>query len=241
MQTGNPALRAGAFEQVRAFDNATQMTIQGAANKTFFLALIVVMAAALSWANPARLAPFLWPALIGGFVLAIVTVFKKTWAPVTAPIYAFLEGIVLGGISVFFEQAYPGIVMQAVGLTFGVLFAMLFIYKTGLIRVTSGFRLGVFAATGGIALYYLLSMILGFFKIRVPLIYDSGLLGIGFSLFVVIIAALNLILDFDAIKLGAEMRVLKYMEWYSAFALMVTLIWLYIEILRLLSKLRRKD
>ncbi len=241
MQTGNPALRAGAFEQVRAFDNATQMTIQGAANKTFFLALIVVMAAALSWANPTRLAAFLWPALIGGFVLAIVTIFKKEWSPVTAPIYAFLEGILLGSISVIFEQAYPGIAMQAIGLTLGVLFSMLFIYKTGLIKVTSGFRLGVFAATGGIALYYLLSIILSFFKIRIPLIYDSGLLGIGFSIFVVIIAALNLVLDFDAIKQGTDAGAPKYMEWYGAFALMVTLIWLYIEILRLLSKLRKRD
>jgi uncharacterized YccA/Bax inhibitor family protein len=241
METRNPALRANVFERVRAFDDSAQMSLQGTVNKTLFLALVLVMAASLSWGNPVGLAPFLWPALIGGFVVAIVTAFKKEWAPITAPIYAFLEGIVLGTISVYFEKAYPGIVMQAVGLTLGVLFAMLFIYKSGLIKVTRGFRLGVFAATGGIALYYLLSMILGFFKIQVPLIYDSGLLGIGFSLFVVIIAALNLILDFDAIKMGAEMRVSKYMEWYCAFALMVTLIWLYIEILRLLSKLRRRD
>jgi uncharacterized YccA/Bax inhibitor family protein len=241
MRTANPVLRRGAFEGVGALDDSAQMTLQGAVNKTLFLALVLVMAASLSWSNPTRLGMFLWPALIGGFILAMVTVFKKTWAPVTAPIYAFLEGIVLGTISVYFEQAYPGIVMQAIGLTFGVLFAMLFIYKTGLIKVTSGFRTGVFAATGGIALYYLLSMVLRFFNIQVPLIYDSGLLGIGFSLFVVIIAALNLILDFDAIKLGAEMRVPKYMEWYGAFALMVTLIWLYIEILRLLSKLRRRN
>jgi uncharacterized YccA/Bax inhibitor family protein len=241
MQTANPALRAGAFERVRAFADATQMTIQGAVNKTLFLALIVVMAASLSWSNPARLAPFLWPALIGGFIVAMVTMFKKEWAPVTAPIYAFLEGILLGSISIFFEQTYPGIAMQAVGLTLGVLFALLFIYKTGLIKVTNNFRLGLFAATGGIALYYLLSIILGFFKIRVPLIYDSGLLGIGFSILVVVIAALNLVLDFDTIKQGSDIGAPKYMEWYGAFALMVTLIWLYIEILRLLSKLRRRD
>lgn len=241
MQTGNPALKPSIFEGMRAFDDSTAMTLQGTVNKTLFLALIVVMAAAFSWAHPARLVMFLWPALIGGFIVAMVTAFKKEWAAVTAPIYAFLEGIVLGGISVFFEQAYPGIAMQAIGLTFGVLFAMLLIYKTGLIKVTSGFRLGVFAATSGIALYYLLSIILGFFKIRVPLIYDSGLLAIAFSLFVVIIAALNLVLDFDAIKQGAEVGAPKYMEWYGAFGLMVTLIWLYVEILRLLSKLRRRD
>ena len=240
METRNPALRANVFERVRALDDSAQMSLQGAVNKTLFLALILVMAASLSWTNPVGLAPFLWPALIGGFVVAIVTTFKKEWAAITAPIYAFLEGIVLGTISVYFEKAYPGIVMQAVGLTLGVLFAMLFIYKSGLIKVTAGFRLGVFAATGGIALYYLLSMILGLFKIQVPMIYDSGLLGIGFSLFVVIIAALNLVLDFDAIKTGAEMRVPKYMEWYCAFALMVTLIWLYLEMLRLLSKLQRR-
>lgn len=241
MRTANPVLRTGAFERVRAFDESAQMTLQGAVNKTLFLALVLVMAASLSWSNPARFMPFLWPALIAGFILAMVTVFKKEWASITAPLYAFAEGIVLGAFSVYFEQAYPGIVMQAVGLTFGVLFAMLFIYKTGLIKVTSGFRMGVFAATGGIALYYLLSMILGFFGIRAPLIYDSGLLGIGFSIFVVVIAALNLVLDFDAIKRGSEMSLPKYMEWYGAFALMVTLIWLYIEILRLLSKLRRRN
>lgn len=241
MQTGNPVLRSQALERQGAFDDSVQMTIQGATNKTFFLALIVVMAATLTWSHPTRLGVFLWPALIGGFVMAMVTIFKKEWAAITSPIYAFLEGIVLGGISVYFEQAYPGIVIQAVGLTFGVLFAMLFVYKTGLIKVTNNFRLGVFAATGGIALYYLLSIVLSFFKIRVPLIYDSGILGIVFSIFVVAIAALNLVLDFDAIKQSAETGAPKYMEWYGAFALMVTLIWLYIEMLRLLSKLRRRD
>ncbi len=240
MPTGNPALRADVFEGARAYDDTGRMTLQGAVNKTLILALIVVFAASWTWSDPARLMPFFWPALIGGFVVAILTVFKKEWAAVTAPIYAFLEGILLGGISAFFEQAYPGIVMQAVGLTFGVLFAMLLVYKTGLIKVTDNFRLGVFAATGGIALYYLLSIILGFFKVSVPMIYDSGPLGIGFSVFVVIIAALNLVLDFDFIKQGADAGAPKYMEWYGAFGLMVTLVWLYLEILRLLSKTRRR-
>jgi uncharacterized YccA/Bax inhibitor family protein len=177
---------------------------------------------------------------IGGFIVALVTVFKKQWAGVTAPLYALLEGLVLGGISSLLEARYPGIVIQAVGLTFGTLFGLLFAYRSGLIKATENFKLGVVAATGGIALVYLATMLLGFFNISMPYIHESGLIGIGFSLFVVVIAALNLVLDFDFIENGAAQGAPKYMEWYAAFGLMVTLIWLYIEILRLLSKMRSR-
>ena len=179
--------------------------------------------------------------MIGGLIVAVVTIFKKTWAPITAPIYALLEGLVLGSVSAMFEVRFPGIAIQSVGLTFGTLIALLLVYRSGLIKVTDNFRLGVVAATGGIALFYVATMILGFFGVRFPSIYGAGPLGIGISVFVVIIAALNLVLDFDFIESGARQGAPKYMEWYAAFGLMVTLIWLYLEILRLMSKLRSRN
>ena len=182
--------------------------------------------------------PWVLVGAIGGFIVAIVTTFKKEWAPVTAPIYAVLEGLFLGGISATFEARFPGIVVQAVALTFGTLFCLLMAYKSRLIQVTQKFLMGVFAATGAIALFYLVSIVLSFFKIQIPFVYGSGIAGIIFSLVVVVIAALNLVLDFDFIENGAEHGAPKYMEWYGAFALMVTLVWLYLEILRLLSKVR---
>jgi len=179
--------------------------------------------------------------LFGGFVVALATIFKPNWAPLTAPIYALLEGLALGGISAMFERTYPGVAIQAMGLTFGTLFVMLLAYKTGMIRATQGFKLGVIAATGGIALLYLVEMVLGGFLPH-P---GSGnqrkrRCRVGFSLFVVVIAALNLVLDFDMIETGVKGGAPKYMEWYGAFGLMVTLIWLYLEILRLLGKMRRR-
>jgi uncharacterized YccA/Bax inhibitor family protein len=160
---------------------------------------------------------------------------------VTAPLYGLLEGLVLGSVSAIFELRFPGIAIQAVGLTFGTLVALLLAYRSGLIRVTDKFRLGVVAATGGIALFYLITFVLGFFGVHFNSIYGAGPIGIGFSVFVVIIASLNLVLDFDFIESGARAGAPKYMEWYAAFGLMVTLIWLYLEILRLLSKLRSRD
>jgi len=177
---------------------------------------------------------------LAGFAVAIATVFKKTWAPITAPLYAALEGLVLGGISAMFERSYPGIAVQAVTLTFGVLAALLIAYTSRLIPVTANFRLGVAAATGGIMLVYLASFVLGFFGIAMPFLHDSGPIGIGVSLFIVVIAALNLVLDFDFIEQGAQNNLPKYMEWYAAFGLTVTLVWLYLEIIRLLAKLRSR-
>jgi uncharacterized YccA/Bax inhibitor family protein len=244
MRTSNPALNEKAFRGVAGYADA--MTLQGTVNKTGLLLLFVVVTSAWTWGlshsnNPTAAIPWMVGGLLGGFIVAMVTIFKANWAPVTAPLYALLEGLALGGISAMFELRYHGIAIQAVGLTFGTLFVMLLAYTSGIVRATRGFKLGVIAATGGIAVLYLVEMVLGvFFHVQVPAINGSGLVGIGFSLFVVIIAALNLILDFDVIETGVRNGAPKYMEWYGAFGLMVTLIWLYLEILRLLSKARNR-
>ena len=240
MRSGNPVLRSDTFRQARPLATGDVMTIQGTVNKTGILLLLCIFSASLVWKNPVAFMPFMWLSIIGGFIVALVTVFNKQWAGVTSPIYAFVEGLFLGCISALMERQYPGIVIQAVGLTFGTLFCLLMAYKSRLIKPTENFRLGIVAATGGIALFYFISLIVGFFGIRMPLIHSSGPLGIVFSLFVVTIAALNLVLDFDFIEKGSEYGAPKYMEWYGAFGLMVTLIWLYIEILRLLAKTRRR-
>jgi len=240
IRSGNPALRGNVFTGVRPVDSTDVMTIQGTVNKAFILLALIVFSAAWVWNDPSRYLPLMWLGLIGGFIVAMVTIFKKQWAPVTSPVYALLEGLVLGGISALMEKSYPGIVIQAVGLTFSILFCLLLAYKSRLIKVTENFKLGVVAATGGIALVYLATLILGFFGIRIPFIHSSGPIGIGFSVFVVIIAALNLVMDFDFIEKGAESGAPKYLEWYGAFGLMITLIWLYLEILRLLAKLRAR-
>lgn len=248
MRTSNPALNADAFTGYGSrAASGTAMTLQGTVNKTGLLLLCVMLTASWTWKlfidsghNAAAVTPWILLGAIGGFVVAMVTIFKKEWAPVTAPIYSLLEGLLLGGLSSMFETMYPGIVMQAVALTFGTLFCLLLVYTSGLIRATDNFKLGVVAATGAIMLLYLVSFILSFFGIRMGFIHDSGPIGIAFSLFVVAIAALNLVLDFDFIEQGAKSGAPKYMEWYGAFGLMVTLVWLYIEILRLLSKLRSR-
>ncbi|HXJ05258.1 MAG TPA: Bax inhibitor-1/YccA family protein [Candidatus Acidoferrum sp.] len=244
MRTSNPALNEKAFKGQVAFGDA--MTLQGTVNKTGVLLLCVVATAAWTWGlskspTPEAAIPWMIGGLIGGFVVALVTIFKKTWSPITAPIYALLEGLALGGISAVFEKTYHGIAVQAVGLTLGVLFAMLFAYKTGLIRATQGFKLGVIAATGGIVVFYIIEMALSFFfHFQFSAINGGGIWGIAFSLFVVVIAALNLVLDFDMIETGVRGGAPKYMEWYGAFGLMVTLIWLYLEMLRLLAKANRR-
>lgn len=239
-RSGNPALKGDVFRASSVVGDDSVMTIQGAVNKTMLLLAIVIAGASITWSNPAGFIPYMWPLIIGGFIVAMVTIYKKEWAGVTAPVYAIVEGLFLGVISSLFERTYPGIVIQAVTLTFGTLFSLLIAYKSQMIKVTQNFRLGIVAATGGIAVIYFFSIIMGFFGISIPFIHESGLIGIGFSLFVVVIAALNLVLDFDFIERGAEAGAPKYMEWYGAFGLMVTLIWLYMEILRLLSKTRRR-
>lgn len=246
MRTANPALSDKTFEVDRSATSKGVMTINGTVNKTGMLLGICVFVAAFSWdkafaaENPGTLYPWMIGSAIGGFVIALITVFKKTAAPITAPLYAAVEGVFIGIMSAFFEMQFPGIVFQAALLTFGVLFALLIAYRTGLIKATENFKLGVAAATGGVFLVYMASMVLGFFGISIPLIHESGLVGIGFSLVVVVIASLNLVLDFDFIENGAARGAPKYLEWYAAFGLLVTLIWLYIEMLRLLSKLRSR-
>jgi uncharacterized YccA/Bax inhibitor family protein len=245
MRTANPALNQGTFTALRA-PSERVMTVDGVVHRTAALLFLVVCGAAFTWnlftIDPAKAAPWILGGAVGGLVVALVTCFKKEWAPVTAPIYALLEGLFLGALSAMYNAQFKGIVFQAVLLTFGTLGCLLLAYRMRLIRVTQNFRLGVFAATGAIALLYLVSLVMGFFGKSIPFIHQSGWLGIGFSLFVVVIAALNLVLDFDFIEHGAEAGAPKYMEWYAAFGLMVTLIWLYLEILRLLAKVAaRRD
>lgn len=248
MRTSNPTLNTETFTKAGYVGSlGERMSIHGTVTKTGILLLIVLACGSIPWNlfastnNPATVQPWIIAGAIGGFVVALITIFKQTWSPVTALIYAALEGLFLGGVSAIFEAAAPGIALQAIGLTAGTLGGLLIAYRSGLIRATENFKLGVVAATGGIALVYLVTWMMSLFGISVPWIHENGLMGIGISLFIVVVAALNLVLDFDFIESGAEHGAPKYMEWYAAFGLMVTLIWLYIEILRLLAKLRSRD
>ena len=252
-KTSNPALGDKTFRDLSgggfgsAIDAANRMTLSGTVNKTGILLACTFATAAYTWyrfaltRDPADVAGLLLLGVFGGFICAMVTVFKKEWAPITAPIYALLEGLFLGGVSAMFDLRYPGIAIQAVGLTFGTLLVLLMAYSTGMIRLNDKMRLGIVAATGGIAVFYLVQMVMGFFGIHLIAINGSGPIGIGFSLFVCAIAALNLVLDFDLIEKGVNYGAPKYMEWYGGFGMMVTLVWLYLEILRLLSKMRSRN
>ena len=235
-RSGNPAFTRN-FDNTGALPKTERMTLDGAVNKTAILLSLCFAGAFIGWNIPA----LAMPSLIIGTILAFVTIFRNpSKAGTTAPFYAGFEGVALGGITVFAEAQYPGIGIQAIGLTFGILASLLFCYKSGIIKPTENFRLMIFSATMGIALLYLVSFIMSFFGSGIGFIHSNGLFGIGFSLFVVGIAALNLVLDFDFIEEGAEKGAPKYMEWYGAFGLLVTLIWLYLEILRLLSKLNSR-
>jgi len=247
MRTTNPALGSETFSNLEHAAEGEAMTIQGTVGKTAILMFLTLLTAGWTWfkfykagGDPASVSSWMMLGVFGGFVLALVTIFKKEWAPATAPLYALAEGFFIGGVSALFESKFPGIVIQATSLTFGTLGAMLVAYRSGFIQVTDGFRMGVVAATGGIALVYFGAIILSFFGIPLSFINEGGFFGIAFSLFVVVIAALNLVLDFDIIEQGTHYNLPKYMEWYCGFALMVTLIWLYIEFLRLLSKARNR-
>jgi uncharacterized YccA/Bax inhibitor family protein len=252
-KTSNPALGDKTFRNLSssgfggAIDAANRMTLSGTVNKTGILLVCAFATAAYTWykftvsRDPADVSGLLLVGVFGGFICALVTVFKKEWAPVTAPIYALLEGLFLGGVSAIFDLRYPGIAIQAVGLTFGTLLVLLLAYSSGMIRLNDKMRLGIVAATGGIAIFYLVQMVMGFFGVHLIAINGSGPIGIGFSLLVCGIAALNLVLDFDFIEQGVASGAPKYMEWYGGFGIMVTLVWLYLEILRLLSKLRSRN
>ncbi len=259
MRSGNPTLNDKIFSsETTSLMSDDAMTIQGTVNKTAILLFLLMITAYYTWNG--MMSTFtpdsygqavqgegfspIWMAVggIGGFVCAIVLMFKKTWAPILAPAYALLEGLLLGGVSAMYEIKFGGIVFQAVGLTFCILFSLLFLYKTGLIKATENFKLGIAAATGGIFVIYMIGFVMSFFGASIPMIHESGPIGIGFSVIVCAIAALNLVMDFDFIENASESgRTPKYMEWYGAFGLLVTLIWLYLELLRLLSKLQNRD
>jgi uncharacterized YccA/Bax inhibitor family protein len=256
MKTSNPALGESTFRGFGGggrygygpIDVASRMTLSGTVNKTGILLICAFATAAWTWyrfmetRDISQVAPMLTIGLFGGLIMALVTTFKKEWAPVTSPIYALLEGMVLGGLSAIFDMRYPGIAIQAVALTFGTLLALLLAYSSRLIRVTQKFALGVVAATGGIVLFYFLQMILGFFHVSfLSSVNGSGTIGIVFSVIVVAVAALNLVLDFNFIEQGVNFGAPKYMEWCGAFGIMVTLVWLYIEILNLLAKMRNRN
>ncbi|QHJ71257.1 Bax inhibitor-1/YccA family membrane protein [Planococcus halotolerans] len=244
MRSGNPSLKKEAFEKFDTIGSGQTMTIGGTVNKTFILILLVLATFFYSWnqfvENPGSVLPLILIGAIGGLIVALITIFVPKISPFTAPLYALLEGLFLGAISAQYEAQYGGIVFQAVMLTIAVLLSLLLLYKSGLIKVTQNFRMGVVAATGAIFLVYIISFIGGFFGFNIPYLHDSSPIGIAISVVIVIVAALNLVLDFDYIENAAGSRVPKYFEWYGAFGLLITLVWLYLEILRLLSKIRSR-
>jgi len=249
-ESGNPTLSQKIFSRSAAETSTEVMTVRGTINKFGFLLLMVIGGAAFTWNQyynqvlvetaAQSVMPYLWVGIFGGLGCAIAISFKPTWAPYLAPAYGILEGLFLGAISAILNDAfaakYPGLVMQAVGLTFGVAIAMFLLYNFKIIKATEKFKSIIISATMGIAIFYLLTLVLGMFHVNMPFMYDSSALGIGISLFVIAIAALNLILDFDMIEKGSDMGAPKFMEWYGAFGLLVTIVWLYIEILKLLSR-----
>lgn len=251
-KSGNPTLTEKMFDKSMGMGVSMQgtMTIRGAINKFGFMMLMLIAGAVYNWhlfeqLKQNTMSVLMMVGVIGGLIAALAISFKPNWAPVLAPLYALLEGLFIGGISAImnaaFAKSYPGLIMQAVGLTFGTAIAIFLLYNFRIINATERFKSVIFAATLGIGIFYLLTMILGFFGVNVSFMHDSSMLSIGISLFVVAIAALNLILDFDMIEQGAERGAPKFMEWYGAFGLMVTLVWLYIEMLKLLSKLSSRD
>jgi uncharacterized YccA/Bax inhibitor family protein len=247
-RSGNPTLTQKMFDKSMHIEANMQgtMSVRGAINKFGFLMVMIIAGAAYNWHLFAEgqnntMYTLMITGVIGGLITALAISFKPNWAGYLAPLYGLLEGLFIGGISAIFNAAfakqYPGLVMQAVGLTFGVAIAMFLLYNFRIIKATEKFKSVIIMSTVGIGIFYLLTMLLRVFGVNVSFMYDSSMLSIGISLFVVAIAALNLILDFDMIEQGAERGAPKFMEWYGAFGLLVTLVWLYLEILRLLSKL----
>ena len=240
METSNPLLkREGAFAP--AWDKTEPMTLQGAINKTGILLLLCLGAAGFSWTHPELRGPLLLVGLLGGFIACLVGIFRPATTPISGPLYAVLEGLALGAISQIFETQFRGIVMNAMLLTFGVLGLMLMLYTSRTIRVTDKLVKGIFAATAAVALVYVVDIVLGMFGLRVPLIHEGGWFGVGISVVIAGIAAFNLLVDFSVIENSVRNGSPKYMEWYCGMALLVTLVWLYLELLRLLAKLRGRD
>lgn len=246
----NPILSEKALEKLSGQTSSYHgelMTMKGTINKTIILFLTMLVPAAWIWwkmgsnpENATNLIPFLIGSLIVAFIVSLVIVFKKEWSPVAAPIYAAAEGVFLGLISMVFNYLYDGIVMQAVGITLLIFAGMLLAYKTGLLRATPLFTKVIVFATIGVGLFYLVNIILGFFGVQ-SFYYGNSWLSIGISALVAGIAAFNLIIDFARIEEGSKAGLPAYMEWYFGFGLLVTLVWLYLEILRLLAKLQSRD
>lgn len=244
MRSGNPTLNDETFEFSESYHGQASMTLDGTVNKALITLFILLGAAFVTWTmyfDGQNVQPYIFGGAIGGLVIAIVLRFKPNISPILVPVYAVLEGLFIGAISAYYEAVLAGITFQAALLTASVFMALLLAYKSRLIRATENFKLGVVAATFGILIMYLLNFALSFFGMSVPFLHDTGVFGILISLFIVVVAALNLVLDFDFIENGVQNGAPKYMEWYGAFGLMVTLIWLYLEILRLLAKLRSRD
>ena len=239
-RSGNPVLTSNAFNLKS--DYSDKMTIGGTVNKTFLTLMILVGSAYYSWTYISVTNVLAIPSVIVAFIVGIITIRKKEWAPVTVPIYGVLQGIFLGIISNVFNSLYDGIVITAISYTLCILFALLSVYRLGIIKPSENFKLGVAAATGGIAILYVVNFVMGIFGSGIPLmdINNSSMYSIGFSVFVIIIASMNLVVDFDFIEEGAEKGAPKFMEWYGAFGLMVTLVWLYLEILKLLAKMNSR-
>lgn len=243
MARSNPALKDSVFRAALADSSSERMTISGTVFKAMVLIALTAFSAAWVWQatikNPAIVGPAVLVGALGGLAVSFIAIFRPRTSPFVAPLYAVLEGLALGAISAMYEVRYHGLPVMAVGLTLMVALGMLLAYQTGLLRATDTFRRVVISATAGIMLFYLLSIGLRFFGVQMPLINDAGPLGIGLSVVFTAVAALNLVLDFDLIERGAKQGAPKYMEWYGGFALLVTLVWLYLEILRLLGKMRR--
>lgn len=246
-KSGNPTLTEKMFQSSLTADREHVMTVRGTLNKFGFLFLMVMASAFFTWYSFGKgvdVSPYMWTGAIGGLIVALVIIFKKTWAGYLAPAYALLEGLFVGAVSAYYNYAFaekaPFIIVQAVGLTFGVAIAMFILYNMRIIRATETFKSVIITATAGIAIFYLITFVLRFFNIDIPFIHQGTTFGIIFSLIVVAIAALNLILDFDMIEKGSDAGAPKYMEWYGAFGLLVTIVWLYLEILRLLAKLNSR-
>jgi len=249
-QSGNPTLSQKIFDRSLQQQDAGTMTVRGAVNKFGFLLFMVLAGAAYTWYlyynnQSQTMTTLMWVGIIGGLISVFAICFKPTLAPYLSPAYGILEGFFLGAISAIlndaFSEKYPGLVLQAVGLTFGVAIAMFLLYNFRIIKATEKFKSVIFTATAGIAIFYVITLVLRLFNINIPFMYDSSMLGIGLSLFIIAIAALNLIIDFDMIEQGADKGAPKFMEWYGAFGLLVTMIWLYVEILRLLSRFGNRN
>jgi uncharacterized YccA/Bax inhibitor family protein len=242
--TSNPVLARATFAPTGEF-GTTPMTLGGTIAKTLVLLGILTVTATFSWlqtgaglAQPDKLGTLFLVGIVGGFGVALYTVFRPQHAPVTAPIYAALEGLLLGALSAILNLRYKGLPVQAVVLTVATLGVMLVSYRLGIIRATERFKTIVVSCTFAVAAFYVIALVMAMFGLYIPFLHEGGPIGIGFSLFVTGLAAFNLILDFDRIEQGVG-RAPNYMEWYAAFGLVVTLVWLYLEVLRLLRKLRR--